>query len=59
MVDYKVYGDRSGSLEDPFGHFWHVATHKEDVPAAVIQQRTDSFTGEPDRAEWGSTSNKG
>ena len=45
MVDEKVYGDRSGSLEDPFGHIWHVATHKEDVPASEIQQRTDSLTG--------------
>ncbi len=24
----QFYGDRSGSLEDPFGHVWHVATHK-------------------------------
>ena len=23
--------DRSGQLEDPFGHLWWVATHKEDV----------------------------
>jgi PhnB protein len=45
MVDEKVYGDRSGSLEDPFGHIWHIATHKEDVPASEIQQRTDSLTG--------------
>ncbi len=45
MVDEKVYGDRSGSLEDPFGHIWHIATHKEDVPAAEIQQRTDSLAG--------------
>jgi PhnB protein len=27
----QFYGDRSGSLEDPFGHVWHLATHKEDV----------------------------
>jgi PhnB protein len=45
MVDEKVYGDRSGSLEDPFGHIWHVATHKEDVPNDEIQQRTNSLTG--------------
>jgi PhnB protein len=41
-VDEKVYGDRSGSLEDPFGHIWHIATHREDVSATEIQQRTDS-----------------
>ncbi len=27
----QFYGDRSGQLEDPFGHLWWVATHKEDV----------------------------
>jgi len=41
----KFYGDRSGSLEDPFGHTWHIATHKEDVPAAEIQQRAHARMG--------------
>ena len=27
----QFYGDRSGTLTDPFGHVWTVATHKEDV----------------------------
>ena len=45
LVDDKVYGDRSGSLEDPFGHYWHIATHKEDVLPGEIQQRTDSLMG--------------
>ena len=27
----QFYGDRSGQREDPFGHLWWVATHKEDV----------------------------
>ncbi len=35
----QFYGDRSGSLEDPFGHVWHVATHKEDLSAEEIQKR--------------------
>ncbi len=38
VVD-QFYGDRSGSLEDPFGHVWHVATHKEDLSAEEIQKR--------------------
>lgn len=38
-VDEKIYGDRSGSLEDPFGHIWHVATHREDVSAEEILRR--------------------
>jgi PhnB protein len=38
VVD-QFYGDRSGTLEDPFGHVWHVATHKEDLSPEEIQQR--------------------
>lgn len=51
LADDKVYGDRSGSLEDPFGHFWHVTAQKENVSADVIQPRADSFTYKSDRAE--------
>jgi len=35
----QFYGDRSGTLVDPFGHVWTVATHIEDVPEAEIQRR--------------------
>ena len=35
----QFYGDRSGQLEDPFGHLWWVATHKEDVPPAEMDRR--------------------
>jgi PhnB protein len=35
-VDEKRYGDRSGSLEDPFGYTWHVATHRKDVTPEEI-----------------------
>ena len=35
----KFYGDRSGSVEDPFGHVWHVATHKEDLTMEEIRRR--------------------
>ena len=44
-VDDKFYGDRSGALEDPFGHIWHIATHKEDVAAGEIQQRAQFLMG--------------
>ena len=27
----QFYGDRSGTLEDPFGHRWFIATHMRDV----------------------------
>lgn len=35
----QFYGDRLGSIEDPFGHVWHVATHIEDVPPDELQRR--------------------
>jgi len=35
----KFYGDRSGSVIDPFGHVWHVATHKEDVSMEELEKR--------------------
>lgn len=35
----QFYGDRSGTLRDPFGHVWTVATHKEDVPAEEMERR--------------------
>jgi PhnB protein len=36
----QFYGDRSGGLEDPFGHQWHIATHKEDVSPEELQRRS-------------------
>jgi len=38
-VKDQFYGDRSGSLEDPFGHQWHVATHVENVPPEELKKR--------------------
>jgi PhnB protein len=35
-VANQFYGDRSGTLQDPFGHLWTVATHIEDVPMEEI-----------------------
>lgn len=35
----QFYGDRSGTLVDPFGHKWTLATHIEDVPQAEIERR--------------------
>ncbi|UVT19856.1 MAG: VOC family protein [Nitrospira sp.] len=42
-VEDKFYGDRSGSLEDPFGHHWHFATHVEDVPPDEMAKRAEAF----------------
>ena len=38
-VQDKFYGDRSGTLEDPFGHVWHIATHKEDISLEEMERR--------------------
>jgi len=38
-VEDMFYGDRTGSLTDPFGHVWHIATHKEDLTQEEIQHR--------------------
>jgi PhnB protein len=41
----QFYGDRSGQLEDPFGHLWWVATHQEDVPPAEMEKRVRKLFG--------------
>jgi len=35
----QFYGDRSGTIMDPFGHVWTIATHVEDVSAEEMQRR--------------------
>ncbi len=38
-VQDQFYGDRSGFLQDPFGHFWGIATHVEDVSPQEMKER--------------------
>lgn len=38
-VENQFYGDRSGFLQDPFGHLWGVATHVEDVSPKDMEER--------------------
>lgn len=42
-VKDQFYGDRSGTLQDPFGHVWTVATHVEDVPPDEMRRRAQEF----------------
>src|SRR5258706_9801058 len=35
----QFYGDRTGGIEDPFGHHWYLATHIEDVTAEEMKRR--------------------
>jgi PhnB protein len=41
-VQDQFYGDRTGTFEDPFGHVWSIATHKEDVSLEEMQKRAAS-----------------
>ena len=42
-VEDKFYGDRTGTIEDPWGHTWHVGTHKEDVSEDEMKRRMASM----------------
>ena len=42
-VKDQFYGDRSGSLIDPFGHWWTVATHVEDVSQEEMERRMEAL----------------
>ncbi len=35
----QFYGDRSGTLQDPFGHRWTISTHTEDVSPEELAKR--------------------
>jgi PhnB protein len=35
----QFWGDRFGSVKDPFGHLWSIATHVEDVPPEEMAKR--------------------
>jgi PhnB protein len=40
--DDQFHGDRAGSLRDPFGHRWMLATHTEDLSEEELQRRTEA-----------------
>ena len=39
----EFYGDRNGTIEDPFGHVWHVATHIEDLSPKEMTRRGEAL----------------
>jgi PhnB protein len=43
MAD-QFYGDRNGTLEDPWGHKWTIATHVEDVAPEEMERRLAELT---------------
>jgi PhnB protein len=38
----QFWGDRFGSVKDPFGHVWSIATHVEDVPPEEMAGRAEA-----------------
>jgi PhnB protein len=47
-VQDMFYGDRGGTVTDPFGHIWHIATHIEDVAPEEIDRRAQAaMRGQP------------
>ena len=45
-VEDQFYGDRAGKFEDPFGHHWWLATHKEDVSMEEMKRRAAEKYGQ-------------
>jgi PhnB protein len=42
----QFYGDRSGTLTDPFGHVWTISTHMEDVSEEEMEKRLAALHGQ-------------
>jgi len=42
-LENQFYGDRLGTIKDPFGHIWSVSTHIEDVSIQEMQKRSASM----------------
>lgn len=40
----QFYGDLSGTIEDPYGHRWTIASHIEDVSPEEIKARMDAMS---------------
>jgi len=50
-VSDMFWGDRAGTLADPFGHQWTIATHKEDVTPEEMKRRGQAFFEQMARQE--------
>jgi PhnB protein len=50
-VENQFWGDRMGTLTDPFGHQWSLATHVEDVSESEMQTRMQAFSSKQKEAE--------
>ena len=43
-VENQFWGDRTGTIIDPFGHKWTLGTHVEDVPPEELQKRMEEWS---------------
>ena len=49
-VQDQFYGDRLGTVTDPYGHVWHVSTHKEDLSPEELQKRAAAAAQQPKKS---------
>lgn len=45
-VTDQFWGDRMGTVVDPFGHRWSLGTHIEDVPPEEMSRRMQAWTAQ-------------
>ncbi len=45
-IEDQFYGDRSGMIQDPWGHRWNLATHIEDVDPDEMARRSEAAMSE-------------
>ena len=50
-VRQEFWGDRMGTLTDPFGHVWSLATHVEDVPEEEMGARFEQWSTKQKESE--------
>lgn len=50
-VENQFWGDKLGTLTDPFGHKWSLATHVEEVPEAELGKRFEEWSAKQKQAE--------
>ena len=50
-VEDQFWGDRMGTLTDPFGHMWSLASHVEEVPPEEMQRRMAQFSSGGQQSE--------
>jgi PhnB protein len=46
QLEDMFWGDRFGTLSDPFGHVWSIATHKEDLSEEEMAERSKAAMAE-------------